>query len=102
MLTHKQVAQLHPLSGYSITKTTPEWVLFHEFSISDNNYITITSETSPELCVSRTKGASFEFILEQKMGNLVFITFAVIEVCPGGSLHLCWEYRLKAGPWAVI
>lgn len=49
MLTHKQVAQLHPLSAYSITKTMPEWVLFHEFSISDNNYITITSETSPEL-----------------------------------------------------
>ncbi|ELK11831.1 Putative pre-mRNA-splicing factor ATP-dependent RNA helicase DHX32 [Pteropus alecto] len=51
MLTHKQVAQLHPLSSYSITKTTPEWVLFHKFSISENNYVRITSETSPELYV---------------------------------------------------
>lgn len=70
MLTHKQVAQLHPLSGYSITKTTPEWVLFHEFSISDDNFIRVTSETSPELCVS------FELILE-KMRNLVFTIFSV-------------------------
>lgn len=53
MLTHKQVAQLHPLSSYSLgRKTPPEWVLFHKFSICENNYIRITSETSPELCVS--------------------------------------------------
>ncbi|XP_043453765.1 putative pre-mRNA-splicing factor ATP-dependent RNA helicase DHX32 isoform X1 [Prionailurus bengalensis] len=49
MLTHKQVAQLHPRSGYSITKKMPEWVLFHKFSIAENNYIRITSEISPEL-----------------------------------------------------
>lgn len=49
MLTHKQVAQLHPLSSYSITKKMPEWVLFHQFSISENNYIRITSAISPEL-----------------------------------------------------
>ncbi|KAM4837482.1 putative pre-mRNA-splicing factor ATP-dependent RNA helicase DHX32 isoform X2 [Urocitellus parryii] len=49
MLTHKQVAQLHPLSGYSITKKMPEWVLFHQFSISENNYIRVTSAISPEL-----------------------------------------------------
>uniref|UniRef100_A0A384BMQ6 Putative pre-mRNA-splicing factor ATP-dependent RNA helicase DHX32 n=1 Tax=Ursus maritimus TaxID=29073 RepID=A0A384BMQ6_URSMA len=49
MLTHKQVAQLHPLSGYSISKKMPEWVLFHKFSISENNYVRITSEISPEL-----------------------------------------------------
>ncbi|XP_066096023.1 putative pre-mRNA-splicing factor ATP-dependent RNA helicase DHX32 [Saccopteryx bilineata] len=49
MLTHRQVAQLHPLSTYSITKRRPEWVLFHKFSVSDNNYIRISSETSPEL-----------------------------------------------------
>lgn len=52
MLTHKQVAQLHPLSSYSLSRKTPEWVLFHEFSICENNCIRITSETSPELCVS--------------------------------------------------
>ncbi|XP_012877339.1 PREDICTED: putative pre-mRNA-splicing factor ATP-dependent RNA helicase DHX32 [Dipodomys ordii] len=49
MLTHKQVAQLHPLSTYSITKKMPEWVLFHQFSISENNYIRVTSAISPEL-----------------------------------------------------
>lgn len=49
MLTHKQVAQLHPLSSYSITKKMPEWVLFHEFSIAENNYISVTSAVSPGL-----------------------------------------------------
>lgn len=49
MLTHKQVAQLHPLSGYSITKQMPEWVLFHKFSIAENNYIRVASEISPQL-----------------------------------------------------
>ncbi|XP_048193996.1 putative pre-mRNA-splicing factor ATP-dependent RNA helicase DHX32 [Perognathus longimembris pacificus] len=49
MLTHKQVAQLHPLSTYSLTKKMPEWVLFHQFSISENNYIRVTSAISPEL-----------------------------------------------------
>lgn len=52
MLTHKQVAQLHPLSSYALGGKTPEWVLFHKFSLCENNYIRITSETSPELCVS--------------------------------------------------
>lgn len=51
MLTHKHVAQLHPLSGYALTGTLPEWVLFHEFSISDHNYIRVTSGLSPELFV---------------------------------------------------
>ncbi|XP_041522210.1 putative pre-mRNA-splicing factor ATP-dependent RNA helicase DHX32 [Microtus oregoni] len=49
MLTHKQVAQLHPLSSYSITKKMPEWVLFHQFSIAENNYISVTSAVSPGL-----------------------------------------------------
>lgn len=51
MLTHKQVAQLHPLSSYALGRKPPEWVLFHTFSICENNYISITSETCPELCV---------------------------------------------------
>lgn len=51
MLTHKQVAQLHPLSSYAVTGRLPEWVLFHEFSISENNYIRVTSGLSPELFV---------------------------------------------------
>ncbi|KAM5320288.1 putative pre-mRNA-splicing factor ATP-dependent RNA helicase DHX32 isoform 1-T2 [Glossophaga mutica] len=49
MLTHRHVAQLHPLSGYSVSRRLPEWVLFHQFSVSENNYIRIASETSPEL-----------------------------------------------------
>ncbi|XP_072485133.1 putative pre-mRNA-splicing factor ATP-dependent RNA helicase DHX32 isoform X1 [Notamacropus eugenii] len=49
MLTHKQVAQLHPLSCYYNMKKIPEWVVFHTFSISENNYIQIISEITPEL-----------------------------------------------------
>ncbi|XP_020829304.1 putative pre-mRNA-splicing factor ATP-dependent RNA helicase DHX32 isoform X1 [Phascolarctos cinereus] len=49
MLTHKQVAQLHPHSCYYDMKKIPEWVVFHTFSISENNYIKIISEISPEL-----------------------------------------------------
>ncbi|NXA87041.1 DQX1 helicase, partial [Melanocharis versteri] len=49
MLTHKQVAQLHPFSSYSSTRRMPEWVLFHEFSISEGNSIRVVSEISPQL-----------------------------------------------------
>ncbi|NXU53255.1 DQX1 helicase, partial [Turnix velox] len=51
MLTHKQVAQLHPFSSYYNIKKLPEWVLFHEFSISEDNFIRIISEISPDLIV---------------------------------------------------
>ncbi|RMC11260.1 hypothetical protein DUI87_11378 [Hirundo rustica rustica] len=49
MLTHKQVAQLHPFSSYYNTRRIPEWVLFHEFSISEGNSIRVVSEISPHL-----------------------------------------------------
>ncbi|NXM70728.1 DQX1 helicase, partial [Serilophus lunatus] len=49
MLTHRQVAQLHPFSSYYNTRRIPEWVLFHEFSISEDNSIRIVSEISPGL-----------------------------------------------------
>ncbi|XP_068876351.1 putative pre-mRNA-splicing factor ATP-dependent RNA helicase DHX32 [Aphelocoma coerulescens] len=49
MLTHKQVAQLHPFSSYYNTRRIPEWVLFHEFSISEGNSIRVISEISPHL-----------------------------------------------------
>ncbi|NWY44868.1 DQX1 helicase, partial [Sylvia atricapilla] len=49
MLTHKQVAQLHPFSCYYNTRRIPEWVLFHEFSISEGNSIRVVSEISPQL-----------------------------------------------------
>ncbi|NXO03595.1 DQX1 helicase, partial [Rhinopomastus cyanomelas] len=51
MLTHRQVAQLHPLSSYCNTRRVPEWVLFHEFSVSEGNSIRVVSEISPELFV---------------------------------------------------
>uniref|UniRef100_A0A8C5PYP3 Putative pre-mRNA-splicing factor ATP-dependent RNA helicase DHX32 n=1 Tax=Leptobrachium leishanense TaxID=445787 RepID=A0A8C5PYP3_9ANUR len=49
MLTHKQVGQLHPDSGYCVTRKVPEWVVFHEFSVSDRSCLRITSEISPDL-----------------------------------------------------
>lgn len=51
MLTHKHVAQIHPLSAYG-TKTPklglPEWVLFHEYTFSEDNCIRTVSQISPE------------------------------------------------------
>lgn len=51
MLTHKHVAQIHPLSAYG-TKTPklglPEWVLFHQYSFSEDNCIRTVSHISPE------------------------------------------------------
>lgn len=45
MLSNKHVAQVHPLSGYG-TKAhklgLPEWVLFHEYKLSDNRIRTVT------------------------------------------------------------
>uniref|UniRef100_A0A8C2SMU4 Putative pre-mRNA-splicing factor ATP-dependent RNA helicase DHX32 n=1 Tax=Coturnix japonica TaxID=93934 RepID=A0A8C2SMU4_COTJA len=46
-----QVAQLHPFSSYYNTRRSPEWVLFHEFSISEDNSIRVVSEISPHLFV---------------------------------------------------
>ncbi|XP_065528536.1 putative pre-mRNA-splicing factor ATP-dependent RNA helicase DHX32 isoform X2 [Lathamus discolor] len=51
MLTHRQVAQLHPFSSYYNSRKIPEWVLFHEFSISEDNSIRVVSEISPDLFV---------------------------------------------------
>ncbi|KAM9197673.1 putative pre-mRNA-splicing factor ATP-dependent RNA helicase DHX32 isoform 1-T2 [Dugong dugon] len=78
MLMRKQVAQLHPLSGYSLTKKMPEWVLFHKFSISENNCIRITSAISPELFMqlapqyyfSNLPPSESKDILQQVMGHL--------------------------------
>ncbi|XP_054585220.1 putative pre-mRNA-splicing factor ATP-dependent RNA helicase DHX32 isoform X2 [Eptesicus fuscus] len=78
MLTHKQVAQLHPLSSYALGRKPPEWVLFHTFSICENNYIRITSETCPELFVqlapqyyfSNLPPSESKDILQQAMDRL--------------------------------
>ncbi|KAJ6668965.1 hypothetical protein lerEdw1_007774 [Lerista edwardsae] len=51
MLTHRQVAQLHPLSIYNNTRRFPEWVVFHKFSITESNTIKIISAISPDLFV---------------------------------------------------
>eukprot|EP00062_Callorhinchus_milii_P018205 gi/632971409/ref/XP_007902158.1/ PREDICTED: putative pre-mRNA-splicing factor ATP-dependent RNA helicase DHX32 [Callorhinchus milii] len=51
MLTHKHVAHLHSFSGYYSSRQKPEWVLFREFTISENNCIRIVSEISPEMFV---------------------------------------------------
>ncbi|KAG7264133.1 hypothetical protein CRUP_018675 [Coryphaenoides rupestris] len=42
MLTHKHVAQVHPVSGYGPTTHKlglPEWVVFHEYTLAQNNCI---------------------------------------------------------------
>ncbi|XP_068111828.1 putative pre-mRNA-splicing factor ATP-dependent RNA helicase DHX32 [Hyperolius riggenbachi] len=49
MLTHKQVGQLHPDSGYRLSHAFPEWILFHEFSVADRSCIRTATEISPEL-----------------------------------------------------
>ncbi|XP_029451645.1 ATP-dependent RNA helicase DQX1 [Rhinatrema bivittatum] len=54
MLTHKHVAHLHPFSCYLTRKPqprSPSWVLFHEFTISQDNCISVVSEIHPEMLV---------------------------------------------------
>ncbi|XP_011841823.1 PREDICTED: putative pre-mRNA-splicing factor ATP-dependent RNA helicase DHX32 [Mandrillus leucophaeus] len=102
MLTHKQVAQLHPLSGYSVTKKMPEWVLFHQFSISENNYIRITSEISPELFMqlvpqyyfSNLPPSESKDILQQVMDHLSPMSTMnkeqkMCETCPETAEQRC-------------
>ncbi|XP_071388809.1 putative pre-mRNA-splicing factor ATP-dependent RNA helicase DHX32 [Centroberyx affinis] len=51
ILTHKHVAQIHPLSGYGAKAPKlglPEWVLFHEHSFSEDNCLRTVSHISPE------------------------------------------------------
>uniref|UniRef100_A0A3Q1HAK0 Putative pre-mRNA-splicing factor ATP-dependent RNA helicase DHX32 n=1 Tax=Anabas testudineus TaxID=64144 RepID=A0A3Q1HAK0_ANATE len=51
ILTHKHVAQVHPLSSYgaqSHKMGLPEWVVFHEYSLSENNCIRTVTEISPQ------------------------------------------------------
>ncbi|XP_051958641.1 putative pre-mRNA-splicing factor ATP-dependent RNA helicase DHX32 [Xyrauchen texanus] len=51
MLSNKHVAQVHPLSGYGAKAHKlglPEWVLFHEYTPSDNNCIRTVTQISPQ------------------------------------------------------
>ncbi|XP_077407321.1 DEAD/H (Asp-Glu-Ala-Asp/His) box polypeptide 32a isoform X2 [Vanacampus margaritifer] len=52
ILAHKHVAQVHPLSGYGpcVNKLgLPEWVLFHEYTLAENNYMRIVTQISPQV-----------------------------------------------------
>ncbi|KAJ8404825.1 hypothetical protein AAFF_G00332120 [Aldrovandia affinis] len=54
MLTHKHVAQVHPFSSYGTRAHKlglPEWVLFHEYTVSENNCIRTVSQISPEVFI---------------------------------------------------
>ncbi|KAG8000186.1 ATP-dependent RNA helicase DQX1 [Nibea albiflora] len=51
ILTHKHVAQIHPLSGYGAKSPKlglPEWVLFHEHSFSEDNCLRTVTHITPE------------------------------------------------------
>ncbi|XP_030643275.1 putative pre-mRNA-splicing factor ATP-dependent RNA helicase DHX32 [Chanos chanos] len=50
ILTHKHVAQIHPLSVYGTEapkQSLPEWVIYHKHTLSENNCVRIVSEISP-------------------------------------------------------
>ncbi|XP_043919985.1 putative pre-mRNA-splicing factor ATP-dependent RNA helicase DHX32 [Protopterus annectens] len=67
MLIHKHVAHLHPFSCYLTRRPQPRppsWVLYHEFTISQNNCISVVSEISPDMLV--------EFAPQYYLSNLPF------------------------------
>lgn len=52
VLTHKHVALIHPLSSYGAQSHKlglPEWVVFHEYTLSEDNCIRTVSEISPRV-----------------------------------------------------
>lgn len=52
LLTHRHVAHLHPFSSYLCRQpcpNPPNWVLYHEFTISRDNCIRIASEVHPQM-----------------------------------------------------
>lgn len=52
MLNHNHVAHLHPMSSYLTRKPQlppPSWVLYHEFTIFQDNCISVVSEIHPEM-----------------------------------------------------
>ncbi|KAM9837916.1 DEAD/H (Asp-Glu-Ala-Asp/His) box polypeptide 32a [Aulostomus maculatus] len=54
ILTHKHMAQVHPLSGYGAQSHKlglPEWVVFHEYTLSENNCMRTVSEISPQVFI---------------------------------------------------
>lgn len=54
ILTHKHVATVHPLSSYGAQSHKlglPEWVVFHEYTLSENNCMKTVSEISPQVYI---------------------------------------------------
>ncbi|XP_028423565.1 DEAD/H (Asp-Glu-Ala-Asp/His) box polypeptide 32a isoform X2 [Perca flavescens] len=54
ILTHKHMAQVHSLSSYGAQSQKmglPEWVVFHEYTLSDNNCMRTVSEISPQVYI---------------------------------------------------
>ncbi|NWY50230.1 DQX1 helicase, partial [Chionis minor] len=54
MLTHKHVAHLAPACCYLLRQPTqrlPPWVLYHEFTISQDNCLRVVSEIQPQMLV---------------------------------------------------
>nr|XP_046231366.1 ATP-dependent RNA helicase DQX1 [Scatophagus argus] len=54
LLTHRHVAHLHSFSSYLCRQpcpSPPNWVLYHEFTISRDNCIRIASEVHPQMLV---------------------------------------------------
>lgn len=52
ILTHKHMAHVHPLSSYGAQSHKlglPEWVVFHDYRLSENNCMTTVSEISPQV-----------------------------------------------------
>lgn len=52
ILTHKHMAQVHPLSSYGAQSHKlglPEWVVFHDYTLSENNCMRTVSEISPQV-----------------------------------------------------
>ncbi|KAB5562442.1 hypothetical protein PHYPO_G00017810 [Pangasianodon hypophthalmus] len=57
ILTHKHVAQIHPLSVYgseSPKQNLPEWVLYHEHTLSENNCIRTVTQISAHEFIQMT------------------------------------------------
>ncbi|CAN9509193.1 unnamed protein product [Ophioblennius macclurei] len=54
ILTHKHVAHVHPFSGYGAQSHKlglPEWVVFNEYTLSENNCMRTVSEISPQVFI---------------------------------------------------
>ncbi|XP_061611439.1 DEAD/H (Asp-Glu-Ala-Asp/His) box polypeptide 32a isoform X3 [Phyllopteryx taeniolatus] len=54
ILAHKHVAQVPPQSGYGPRAGKlglPEWVLFHDYTLAENNFMRIVTQISPQVFI---------------------------------------------------